>query len=317
MLDAHAVVDLAARGGADVVTLAGELAQVAQGVGAGGHGLGLERFDLVVLLGSHLARHYAAQVLLHRHLVDQVEQSAVVEIDQDPAAVALAADPDAVAFCAGNREPAPWICGGASALDETDRGIGDAAAVVDHEAADDADASETAQVALGFLAGGVVPDADAVEVDACVEGGFGGLAGLLGEAAGEVLGLALVAESGDLQAEEAFARSRRGRLDPQRGRDRHGLVLDRGGQPVLAAGKRHGLQVARQSDADGQGSLRSGPGLGLGRRRRLGLGRGLDRSRRGSGRLNDRRSRRSLDRRGRGPAGNKGQKDDRQQLLHR
>ena len=81
MLHGHAAVDLAARGGADVVALAGELAQVAQGVGAGRHGLGLEGLDLVVLLGAHLARHHASQVVLHRQLVDQVQRAAIVQED--------------------------------------------------------------------------------------------------------------------------------------------------------------------------------------------------------------------------------------------
>ncbi len=93
VLDLHAAVDLAAGRGADVVALAGELAQVAQGVGARRHRLGLERLQVVEHLGPHLARHDAAQVVLEVDLVDQVERAAAVEVDQDAAAVAAARHP--------------------------------------------------------------------------------------------------------------------------------------------------------------------------------------------------------------------------------
>jgi hypothetical protein len=311
VLDRHAVVDLAARRGADVVALAGKLAQVAQGVGAGGHGLGLQGFDLIVLRGPHLAGHHAAQVLLDRQLVDQVEQAAVVQVDQDAAAVALAVGPDALAVDPRDRQPAAGIRDRARALDQPEGRLRNAAAVVDHEAADDPDRAQAAQVALGLVARGVMSHPHAVEVDAGVEGGLGRLAGLLRQTAGEVLGLALVAQSRDLQAVEALARSGRGRLDLEGGGDRHGLALHGGGEGLLAARQGHGLEVGREAHADL--ARRLGSQLGLGGRRLGRLGRG--RRRRGRrGRLRngfrDNGGRR-------GPAGEgEGQQDQDERLLH-
>jgi hypothetical protein len=64
VLGVDAAVDLAARGGADVVPLAVELAEVLERIGAGGDRLRLERLDLGVLVRPHLRGNHPAEVLL-------------------------------------------------------------------------------------------------------------------------------------------------------------------------------------------------------------------------------------------------------------
>ena len=95
VLRAHSAVSLAARRRAEVEPFVDEAAELAHGVGARRHRLRLERIQAVVELGAHLDRHHAAQIVLERQLVDQVEQPAIVEIDQDAAAESPAIEPHA------------------------------------------------------------------------------------------------------------------------------------------------------------------------------------------------------------------------------
>ncbi len=291
MLHLHALVDLAARRGADVVPLARELAQVSQGVGAGGHGLRFQRLDLVVLRRSHLARHHTAQVILDRQLVDQVEHAAVVQIDQDAAAVALALDTRADAADRRDREPAAGMGRHEGPLGDPQRRIGDARSRAHHEGAGHPDAPQAAQVPLGRLAGRIVADAHPVKVDVSVEARLPGFAGLPLQPLGELLGLPFVTQRRHLQPVEALLGRGCGRLDPQRPVDGDLLPFDGGGQRLLTAGDRQRFEIARQPHLDEQRLDRSGrkglrvlPGLRPRRgrfrlrRRRLGL-----RSRRRSG----------------------------------
>ncbi len=107
MLVVHAAVDLAARRAAQVVALVGELAQVAQRVGARRDRLRLRGLELRVGAGAELARHDAAQVVLERQLVDQVETAAVVEEDHDLAPIAAPLDAQAAARRRLEREAPP------------------------------------------------------------------------------------------------------------------------------------------------------------------------------------------------------------------
>ena len=72
---ARAEVDLTGVGGADVVAFVPGLPQVPLNVGAGGHGLRLEGFDLSEGRGAELVRHDAAQVLFDRQLVDDRQRA--------------------------------------------------------------------------------------------------------------------------------------------------------------------------------------------------------------------------------------------------
>src|SRR5216683_1443316 len=83
--------------GADVVSLAAKLAEVADGVGASGDGLGLQSFDLIVDPRSHLRRHDAAEIVLEIELVDDVEKATAVDEDARGSAVGPLIDGDRLA----------------------------------------------------------------------------------------------------------------------------------------------------------------------------------------------------------------------------
>ena len=278
VLDVDPAVDLAARSGADVVPLAGELADVLQGVGAGGDRLCLERLDLGVLVGPHLRGDDPAEVLLEGQLVDEVQGAAVVQEDEDAAVVAVPLGPDGTPL-AVDRHPAPGEDGGRRPLDEPEGRGRDLRSLRDHPGAGHPHGPEALRLALGLLAGGEAAEPDAVEVDPGVEMGIARLAGLALQALGELLGLVLVAERGDLQPVEARLGGPGGGLDAHR--------LNHGEDPVVggdrrlprAAGEGDRSEVARQADPDPLRVCRVG-----GCRGRRGLGSGRSgRSRRGGG----------------------------------
>src|SRR5262249_7537009 len=139
---------------------------------------------------------------------------------------------------------------------------------------------------LGLVAADEATEADAVEVGPGVEVGVGRLAGLVGQAAGEVFGLVLVAQGGDLQAEEAGLGGAGGRLDAHRGDHGDHLVVRRDGRLRRAAGEGERGEVARQAGRDAERCWRAGGGLrgGWRRRRRRGRRRRGRRRRGGGGR---------------------------------
>ncbi len=97
MLPRETDVGLTGGTGADVVSLAAKLAEVADGVGASGDGLGLQSFDLIVDPRSHLRRHDAAEIVLEIELVDDVEKATAVDEDARGSAVGPLIDGDRLA----------------------------------------------------------------------------------------------------------------------------------------------------------------------------------------------------------------------------
>ncbi len=288
----HAAVDLAARRGADVEALGVELAEVARRVGARRHRLRLERFELGVGGGAELPRHDAAQVLLERHLVDDVEGAAVVEVDEDAAAVTVAADEDAGAVGVLDREPASAHRHRQVALQQPQRGVADAAALAHHPGVADAEAGEAAPRRLRRLAARVAADAHAVEAAFGLEHRVGGLAGGAAKVGRERLGLAGVAQGSHLDAEDAGLGALGRGVDAQGAGERPGLPFPDGTQPGGAAGEGDAALVGEQADAEQEiGGGRRGHRLAW-RRRDHRLGRLGERRRSGSGRRRRVRGRR-------------------------
>ncbi len=256
VLGVHPAVGLAPRRGADVEALGQEGAEPAHGVGPRRHRLRLERVEAVVELGPHLDRHHAAQIVLERELVDDVEQAAIVEVDQDAAAVATAIEPHARSAVGLDRDPAPRRLGLRSRLaaGNGERRVLETAALLDHPGAVDALIDQSMAEAVGRGAFREAAQPHPVERRRHVEAHLRRRSARSLERARDRARLLLVLERRDLQLVGGLLGLTAGRHFETGGdRSPRAAVLD---PHRLAAGQHEALEIGLETDSDQNGAAR-------------------------------------------------------------
>ena len=232
MLHVQAAVHLAQRRGAQVVALPFELAEPPRRVGARGDRLRLDRLDLRVEVRPELDRHDAAQVVLQRRRVDDVQAGPVAQEDLQRPPVAAAEDAH---DAAGRLEPQPPPGNPADAVDQEPRPLQDLALDRDPDIVEPLDMKPAASL-LRALPVPETPHADPVQPGARVEHRVRRLVEQGRQTNRQLLGLHPIPQRRHLQPMDPRARLPRRREHLERPRDlvAPARLVHQPGRPVAA-----------------------------------------------------------------------------------
>ncbi len=247
---AHSAVSLAARRRAEVEAFVDEATELAHGVSARRHRLRLERIQAVVELGTHLDRHHAAQIVLERQLVDQIEQPAIVEIDQDASAKSPALEQHARLRVGLDHQPTTLRLArdARRAVREHQSGVLESAALDGDPGAVDALIDQAVGETIGGVARLEAAESHAIQRRGDVEAHLRRRAGRAFERARQRPRLILVLEGRRLQlVDRLFRFTARRHLEAAVDRAPRPAVLD---PHPLAARYRDATEIGLETDAD-------------------------------------------------------------------